>query len=373
MILVVTTNCLKEARYWQRVLPDARVVYEEWPGGAGNGLGTLYAAQQAGVLEDLRSGKPVALYHTAGKGTRLAPLPGSEFNNKSAVKIPGAPTLLEAVIEQTKPLLHPGRLSVFWGDQLFTPSIPLREPKRDVELFAKLKPPPTQKQWNEQNLHQYGLVLLDNHGNARQLEKTTYETLSQQTYAQMGISLGSFSLSVPFLKELLQEFSPELQKKQGHLNTDTDFWMPLSWGTSSRISGQNRIGAIDIGQEALWLDFGTLRNYWASCLKLQTENINCHIDEADIQKSLLINVTAKKVRARNSVLINVTAPTIDIEEGILYNTTDRNPISLQKSARADAHNMPFIAPIDGAPWETKLPNNPMSFADLYALNSVGVE
>ena len=27
-------------------------------------------------------GKAVAIYHTAGKGTRLAPLPGAENNNK---------------------------------------------------------------------------------------------------------------------------------------------------------------------------------------------------------------------------------------------------------------------------------------------------
>ena len=29
-----------------------------------------------------------ALYHTAGKGTRLAPLPGAENNNKPGVKLP---------------------------------------------------------------------------------------------------------------------------------------------------------------------------------------------------------------------------------------------------------------------------------------------
>ena len=28
------------------------------------------------------AGKSVAIYHTAGKGTRLAPLPGAENNNK---------------------------------------------------------------------------------------------------------------------------------------------------------------------------------------------------------------------------------------------------------------------------------------------------
>jgi len=73
-------------------------VSEDWndAGGAGNGLGTLYAFTKAtklakdkyGVdLEDMLSQKKIsaALYHTAGKGTRLAPLPASENNNKPGV------------------------------------------------------------------------------------------------------------------------------------------------------------------------------------------------------------------------------------------------------------------------------------------------
>ena len=52
----------------------------------------------------------VAIYHTAGKGTRLAPLPGAEANNKPGVKLPGTVTIqgtpqpvsiLESVIKQT--------------------------------------------------------------------------------------------------------------------------------------------------------------------------------------------------------------------------------------------------------------------------------
>ena len=70
---------------------------EDWgAGGAGNGLGTLYAYQKAcklalaknGVdLNDMLAKKEVsaALYHTAGKGTRMAPLPASENNNKPGV------------------------------------------------------------------------------------------------------------------------------------------------------------------------------------------------------------------------------------------------------------------------------------------------
>jgi hypothetical protein len=103
-------------------------------------LGTLYAFQKAAKLalelhgldiaSDLKAGKiSVGLFHTAGKGTRLAPLPGAENNNKPGVKLPATiqiggksvpVSILEAVIKQTgcyaKSRLS--RLSVFWGDQV---------------------------------------------------------------------------------------------------------------------------------------------------------------------------------------------------------------------------------------------------------------
>ena len=61
--------------------------------GAGNGLGTLYAFQKAcakngdDLVAAMEAGASVAIYHTAGKGTRMAPLPGAENNNKPGVKL----------------------------------------------------------------------------------------------------------------------------------------------------------------------------------------------------------------------------------------------------------------------------------------------
>jgi len=77
--------------------PIALAVSEDWAaGGAGNGLGTLYAFQKAcrvakakydiDLLELLTAKKvSAAIFHTAGKGTRMAPLPASENNNKPGV------------------------------------------------------------------------------------------------------------------------------------------------------------------------------------------------------------------------------------------------------------------------------------------------
>ena len=111
-VTIVCTTDDHQAAYWTERLsagvchskdsgggafPMVLAVSEDWAaGGAGNGLGTLYAYKKAAGVAKARSGVDLddllakgeisaALYHTAGKGTRLAPLPASENNNKPGV------------------------------------------------------------------------------------------------------------------------------------------------------------------------------------------------------------------------------------------------------------------------------------------------
>ena len=112
-VTIVCTTDDHQAAYWMDRLaagicshatkekganfPMVLAVSEDWGGaGAGNGLGTLYAFQKAHALAmekygvdltaELAQGKVSAgLFHTAGKGTRMAPLPASENNNKPGV------------------------------------------------------------------------------------------------------------------------------------------------------------------------------------------------------------------------------------------------------------------------------------------------
>ena len=110
-VTIVCTTDDHQASYWMERLaagvcakpssssslyPLVLAVSEDWPGGAGNGLGTLYAFQKAcqlaqslhqlDLVQALQSHSvSAALYHTAGKGTRMAPLPASENNNKPGV------------------------------------------------------------------------------------------------------------------------------------------------------------------------------------------------------------------------------------------------------------------------------------------------
>ncbi|KAI9922363.1 hypothetical protein PsorP6_000951 [Peronosclerospora sorghi] len=171
-IIIICTSTAHQADYWQDRLMATRgsisplrakviAVYEDWKGSAGNGLGTLYAYTEAAKVGTalyginipalLAAGSiSVALYHTAGKGTRLAPLPGSENNNKSGVKLPAMVklkekyvpiTILEAVVKQTGVYASSrrGRLSVFWGDQVFIPSAKVKyEAKHYIDILATL-------------------------------------------------------------------------------------------------------------------------------------------------------------------------------------------------------------------------------------------
>ena len=112
-VTIVCTTDDHQADYWMAQLaqgvcqpktgtngspyPMVLAVSEDWGGsGAGNGLGTLYAYQKAVALAQSKyqvdldkalAAKEIsiALYHTAGKGTRMAPLPASENNNKPGV------------------------------------------------------------------------------------------------------------------------------------------------------------------------------------------------------------------------------------------------------------------------------------------------
>ncbi|CAN0133351.1 unnamed protein product, partial [Heterosigma akashiwo] len=45
---------------------------------------------------------------------------------------------------------------------------------------------------------------------------------------QVGTSLGSFSVSHALLALLLEEFAPELARKEGKLDSDPHLWMPLT-------------------------------------------------------------------------------------------------------------------------------------------------
>ena len=409
-VVIVCCSNLSAEKFWQARL-EATIsevtgvsstvvvaVHEDWDGGAGNGLGTLYAYHKAcaqasargiDLAAKLRAGASVALYHTAGKGTRMAPLPGAENNNKPGVKLPSLLrvgdafrplTVLEAVMRQTSTYarVRGGRVSVFWGDQVFVPSAGVKATTHAADIMAALRPMPTQEEWEAGQLHQYGLIAVDAKGDAMQLEKVTYETAKAylpEDVQQVGTSLGSFSMSAALVEALLAEFEAELAAKKGSLDSDPHFWMPLTLkradyvtvmckkGTDEAVSGAHfdrmqafrgkfqpegsLLGCVDVGSAALWWDYGRLELYMRNNLHVAEDNASAEalraflrlgkegrqqhntIDrKTQVDPSAVVlncNLGGGRVGA-GCVLVNVTAPTVDVEGAVLVNVTSTAPV-----------------------------------------------
>lgn len=464
-IVIISTNDPTQASYWQSILNTFAtetmkyiVVYEDWPDGADNGLGSLYAflkgnekAQELyniNLKNVLASGGAVSLFHCAGVGKRLYPLTASENNNKSAVKIPGktgTQAILEIVLEHTLSYMPhlKGRLSVFWGDQIFIPTANIAPPKEHVSIFAMVGNFPSAEEWTAKNLNQYGLIIM-NEGQAKLVEKTTYPNLltlvplkenQQSSDRSVGVSLGSFSISSAMLEELLTAFNPELSKKSGKLNTDYHFWMPLTWPReaysqfmASKGADQNEVmdvydrmqvvkkhlakqddkllfGVQNVGEDALWLDFGSIKSYYKNLMALLSNDkttsttlaaifgidkarhylpeknillINCEIDEIEATNSIFINAKGKKVVASESIIINSTFNELAANQAVIYNVKDDEHFALTPGeVRADLffEQEPNQVIVYSSihrdikeEWNVLLPKNEYSFEELYRLN-----
>ena len=404
--IVVCTSSPAQELYWQRRLeatrgqicpPDALIlaVHEDWPGGAGNGLGTLYALQQAArkaqrltgidLLPRVRAGAALAIYHTAGKGQRLAPLPGSESNNKPGVKLPGVVnvdggprplTVLEAAIRQTA-IYGPsrrGRVSVFWGDQVFIPSAgACYRPRHHADILCLLGPMPSREEWDRRGLDTYGLLAVGQGGSATQIEKISHETATElarrgviDVSRGIGVSLGSFSMSAELTDALLAEFAEELAGKQGKLDSDPHFWMPMTLdlqtyartmaakGVSTDASAAHHLrmqrlkerlrappdgptgilGVVDAGRDSIWWDYGQLLRYYRNNLRLTQDDAEAgamrrffgldrhrgssRLDGVDVDPgSIVLDCSIGGGRIRNSVLVGVRADHVDLEDAVL--------------------------------------------------------
>lgn len=411
-VIIVCTSTTHQAAYWQDRLmatrgsispQDAKViaVHEDWDGGAGNGLGTLYAYTKAVAIGrklygiDIpnllaRGTISVALYHTAGKGTRLAPLPGSENNNKSGVKLPAMVkvnelfvpmTILEAVVKQTGVYASSrrGRLSVFWGDQVFIPSASVKyNANHHIDILAALAPMPTEQEWTEKGLEKYGLIAVNQQDNAAQVDKVTYETARRMLASlgelkSVGTSLGSFSVDSDMLRALLDEFKKELRSKVGKFDSDPHFWMPLTLekdayaevmlqkGVTKIVSEAHYdrmvemmkrfekrrtqklglFGCVDVGSDVYWWDYGQLKLYLknnclvtqpgveADCLRqflgisdsLEHSSIG---EEARVSHATVLNCEITSGKITHSVLSGVVAREVIAEGSILINVTARS-------------------------------------------------
>lgn len=331
----------------------------------------------------------VGLYHTAGKGTRLAPLPGSENNNKPGVKIPAIislegknvpATILESVIKQTGSYAssRKGRLSVFWGDQVFIPTASCQlAPKYHVDILCSLGPMMGEAEWKEKGMDKYGLIAQAKLGGAAQVEKVDHSTAVQLLSSlgdieSVGASLGSFSVSFAMLSALLSEFAPELSARKGKLDSDPHLWMPMtlvedsylhlmqqkgvakdvaaaqhhriaamvqSFKNDPSTSALQLFGPVDVGQDVLWWDYGQLLLYQRNTLRLTDDSAETRLmklffgirDEERIAgvdaHSAVSSSTLHTASVHRSVIVNTRCQHVEVEDAIVVNVTARRIVA----------------------------------------------
>ena len=461
-VVIVTSSTDAQADFWRnRLTKDGiygtgTVVKEDavvlsvseasWDGNAGNGLGTLngyvQAAKKAQVFGLIQSGvdvlkpklteqeiqqlvnafmdycnnKAVFMFHTAGNGTRTAPMPGAEVNSKPNIKLPkvidvkGSKepiTILESVIMETN-IYAPSRkdrLSVFWGDQVIINELDVNpKPSHHVEIFGMMVP-------IDKSIEAYGVLIPGEKGDAKQREKLPAEKVrelaggSDKAYK----SIGSFSQSNPFLKMMLTEHSAQLSDQSGKLDTDPDWWQPLTsteqeyvimmkakgktenaartqwrkmnslWSSFSDLASapgpsigpeipttSGPVGFTDVGEHALWWDYGQNTYYINNLLLLTADSMqgrtaraffgvpedvwqqqanyadefsslgganvsksiimNSTIEneagDSELENCIVINSTLKNVKAKNAIIIGSTILDLNMVGGLSYNVVD---------------------------------------------------
>jgi hypothetical protein len=369
--------------------------------------------------------------------------------------------VLEAVVRQTG-IYAPsrkGRLSVYWGDQVFLPSVPFQyKPSHHADIMCSLlgDTAPTAAEWKAQGLDKYGVIAVlknDDDGaipEAAQVEKVSHETATKMleqlgTIGQVGPSLGSFSVSAAMLKGLCDEFSTELAEKEAKFDTDPHFWMPMTLPEDSYVylmaqkgvdegtskahyarmksfstsflkdhsaDGMGLFGAVDVGKEACWWDYGQLPLYSKNSLLLlddanpeskllrkfldikeqplsgttAPDNLVCehtyvfdsHVAQGNAKNSLLAHVTAQELHADGAILVNCVAPKITAGKGsILYNIMGEKEIVAEPgqvlvAVTDESGKMTEIKSrmdIDGGKaWKEVVEGNSMSFEDVWKNN-----
>jgi hypothetical protein len=309
---------------------------------------------------------------------------------------------------------------------------------------------PTAEEWQEKGLDKYGVIAVSSgtEKNAAQVEKVDHATATKMLkvlgdIGQVGPSLGSFSVSAELLQALCDEYEAELTSKTGKFDTDPHFWMPLTLPCDDYVALMNQkgvdeetskkhhdrmsnmkanfdlgtlglFGAVDVGTDACWWDYGLVKLYAENNLKfldtdkssdllreffgVSTKQMNsklgeavkvdetsmissCNIKSGSISNSVIAGVDSLDVTIDGAIVVNCTAKKIvapkncilyniidDSEEGIVASegdiivaVTDESGESMKLRSKNTI--------CGGKAWKEKVEGNSMTFEEVMHKNS----
>jgi len=308
---------------------------------------------------------------------------------------------------------------------------------------------PTAEEWVEKGLDKYGVIAVSSGDgkDAAQVEKVDHATATKMLkvlgdIGQVGPSLGSFSVSAELLIALCVEYAAELESKTGKFDTDPHFWMPLTLPEDDYISLMNQkgipseeskahhlrmskmkssfelgslglFGAVDVGTDACWWDYGLVKLYSQNNLKfLETDfsadllrkffdvtsrQMNSTIGEAvtvdntslistskiksgTISNSVIAGSEATDVSLDGAIVVNCVAKKITAgKNAILYNLVDKSEEGIVAgegeiivSVTNESGEMQLLRSkhsiCGGKAWKQVLAGNTLSFEQVHANN-----
>lgn len=335
-----------------------------WNGAAGNGLGTLFAIENASkairekqgkeLVEEVTRGKSVLIVHTAGKGTRN--ILTRTCKNKAYIHVPEF-TILEGVIKQFQDFAIPSRILVTWGDQFLLFEDRAEEIRKcaqnaHVMLFG-LKTTLTQEVASKYGIQivqcadEAGCELLD-------FEDTrNYELAKKKLQKHEGstvmVNMGMFAMSGVATERMLEAFSTNLRDRKGKFNSD-ELWQTWISGDSGtdpwlraradmiktavlRAEPLALIASFPLSAKTVWQDFGTNASYYETMMKILADdavgqrlrdflavNVLSVINGCKVRDSVYDNTEFAEGQVKNSVVSNSSAKSAQLEQACVINS-----------------------------------------------------
>jgi mannose-6-phosphate isomerase len=332
-----------------------------WNGAAGNGLGTLFAIENASnaigkdLVEEVKQrGKSVLIVHTAGEGTRN--ILTRTCNNKAFIEVSKL-TILEGVIKLFQEIAIPSRILVTWGDQflLFKDSAEeiMKCAQNTHVLLFGLKTTLTREVASKYGIQIVrcaegeGCELLD-FDDSRNYE-VARRKLQKRGGSEVMVNMGMFAMNGVLAERMLDAFGDNLRERKGKFNSDVlwQLWISPEPGTdywfrerADRLKNElfraeplALLKSFPLSDKTAWLDFGTNASYYENVMKvLDKEDVGRRLrgflgvdvssvkNGCEVFDSVYENVEFEKGLIKNSVILNSTAKHVQLEQAYVLNS-----------------------------------------------------